>query len=195
VIECSLQQEKIVQNPDKAIEQYQLAKKDRERLERMRHIGRRMPGPLTCDDGTRWHPTEILALVEDVERLQADAASRDVEIAMWIERVNSWTRDCERLAEERDQLRAELVKALAACKVKDEALRAANHSCVEDWPLLREALAIQPDDAALKAWLGAPVAWEFTDAFGTHYTDDQRDWMDTPGIESVTPLYSPKGEE
>lgn len=31
------------------------------------------------------------------------------------------------------------------------------------------------------------------DAFGTHYTDDQRDWMDTPGIESVTCLYSPKG--
>lgn len=60
-----------MQNPDEAIEQYQLAKKDRERLERMRHIGRRMPGPLTCDDGTRWHPTEILALVEDVEELLA----------------------------------------------------------------------------------------------------------------------------
>ena len=28
-----------MQNPDEAIEQYQLAKKDRERLERMRHIG------------------------------------------------------------------------------------------------------------------------------------------------------------
>lgn len=64
-----------MQNPDEAIEQYQLAKKDRARLERMRHIGRHMPGPLTCDDGTRWHPTEILALVEDVERL------RDAEIA------------------------------------------------------------------------------------------------------------------
>jgi hypothetical protein len=59
-----------------------------------------------------------------------------------------------------EQLRAELVKALAACKAKDEALRAANHSCVEDWPLLREALAIKPDDAALKAWLGEPVAWQ-----------------------------------
>ena len=37
---------------------------------------------------------------------QAGAASRDAEVAMWIERVNSWTRDCERLADERDQLRA-----------------------------------------------------------------------------------------
>ena len=59
-----------MQNPDEAIEQYQLAKKDRERLERMRHIGWHTPGLLTCDDGTRWHPTEILALVEDVERLR-----------------------------------------------------------------------------------------------------------------------------
>lgn len=66
-----------MQNPDEAIEQYQLAKKDRERLERMRHIGRHMPGLLTCDDGTRWHPTEILALVEDVESLakQLEAAN------------------------------------------------------------------------------------------------------------------------
>ena len=45
-------------------------------LERMRHIGRHMPGPLTCDDGTRWHPSEILALVEDVERLR-DVRSQD----------------------------------------------------------------------------------------------------------------------
>lgn len=110
----------------------------------------------------------------------ASSANEDAE-----ERFANWP-------EEDKDLRAELVNALAACKAKDEALRAANHSCIEDWPLLREALAIQPDDSALKAWLGAPVAWEFTDAFGTHYTDDQRDWMDTPGIESVTPLYSPK---
>lgn len=81
--------------------------------------------------------------------------------------------------QERDQL----IAALAACKVKDEAILQENYSL---------ALSFQPDDSALKAWLGAPVAWEFTDAFGTHYTDDQRDWMDTPGIESVTRLYSTK---
>lgn len=73
--------------------------------------------------------------------------------------------------------------ALAACKMKDEAILNDNYSL---------ALSFQPDDAALKAWLGNAVAWEFTDAFGTHYTEDRRDWMDTPGIESVTPLYSPK---
>jgi len=131
---------------------------------------------------------------------QAGAASRDAEVAMWIERVNSWTRDCERLADERDQLRAGLVNALATCKVKDEALEKAcnrieeyGFEIGEYWRTGRDALAVRSDDSALKAWLGEPVAWEFTDAFGTHYTEDRGDWMDTPGIESVTPLYSPKG--
>lgn len=81
-------------------------------------------------------------------------ASRDAEI----QRLQMALADAEALelgtAEKCNQLRTELVKALAACKAKDEALRAANHSCIEDWPLLREALAIQPDDSALKAWLG-----------------------------------------
>ena len=27
-------------------------------LERMKHIAETMPGPLTCPDGTRWHPAE-----------------------------------------------------------------------------------------------------------------------------------------
>ncbi len=96
---------------------------------------------------------------------------------------------------ERDKLRAELLNALAACKAKDEALNTIVTVFYPKgiWKQAREALTIQPDDSALKAWLGEPVAWEFTDAFGTHYTDDRRDWMDTPGIESVTPLYSPKG--
>jgi len=100
-----------------------------------------------------------------------------------------------RLLDENTKLRAELVKALAACKAKDEALNTIVTVFYPKgiWKQAREALAIQPDDSALKAWLGAPVAWEFTDAFGTHYTDYQRDWMDTPGIESVTCLYSPKG--
>lgn len=112
---------------------------------------------------------------------QAGAASWDSEIAQ----LNKEAQEkFSALAKERDQLRAELAAALAACKAKDEAILQENFSL---------ALSFLPDDAALKAWLGEAVAWEFTDAFGTHYTDDQRDWMDTPGIESVTPLYSPKG--
>ena len=135
------------------------------------------------------------------EGFQAGAASRDAEI----QRLQMALADAEALelgtAEKCDKLRAELAAALAACKAKDEALLTCQPGDCStghvihpsfDERLVESALAIQPDDAALKAWLGEPVAWEFTDAFGTHYTDDQRDWMDTPGIESVTPLYSPK---
>ena len=52
-------------------------------------------------------PFEAKALTRR-EIFQAGAASRDAEVTKWIERVNSWTRDCERLAEERDRLRAEV---------------------------------------------------------------------------------------
>lgn len=138
------------------------------------------------DDATgSYIPLEVRPITDKLKKddplyqegFQAGAASRDAEVYTKqgaIEMLNHWN----------DQLRTELVKALAACKAKDEAILQENYSL---------ALSFQPDDAALKAWLGAPVAWEFTDAFGTHYTDDQRDWMDTPGIESVTPLYSTKG--
>ena len=47
------------------------------------------------------------------------------------------------------RIRAELVNALAACKAKDEAILQENYSLT---------LSFQPDDAALKAWLGEPVA-------------------------------------
>lgn len=53
-----------------------------------------------------------------IKGFQAGAASRDAEVTKWIERVNSWTRDCERLADERDQLRAQvklLREALEYC--------------------------------------------------------------------------------
>lgn len=71
----------------------------------------------------------------------AGAASRDAEI---------------------EQLRAELAAAIAACKVKDEALNAMlerfgimSDGCIKQASI---AIAIQPDDSALKAWLGEPVA-------------------------------------
>lgn len=92
-------------------------------------------------------------------------------------------------------LEKQLAAAIAACKMKDNVI-----SMVQDnyflhehhAQLSEEALAIQPDDSALKAWLGKPTDWKFTTSSGTHYTDDKRDWLDGYGIESVTPLYSPK---
>lgn len=35
-----------------------------------------------------------------------------------------------------------------------------------------------------------PVAWQYTNRFGTFYTDDFSELLDEPGIESYTPLYS-----
>lgn len=59
--------------------------------------------------------------------------------------------------------------------------------------MIAQAMAAQPNDSALKAWLGEPVVWQFSDNYGTHYTDDRREWYDAVGIESVMPLYAPKG--
>lgn len=118
----------------------------------------------------------------------------------------------ERLAKVEQQLSA----AIAAYKLKDEELeKIRGHiglynlfSCVGSdsydpecadlnvgkcGEIATKALAIQPDDSALKAWLGEPADWKFTTSSGTYYTDDKRDWLDGYGIESVTPLYSPKG--
>lgn len=36
-------------------------------IERFKHIGVHMAGVLTCEDGTRWHPTELLMLVKEIE--------------------------------------------------------------------------------------------------------------------------------
>lgn len=97
----------------------------------------------------------------------AGAASRDAEI----QRLQMALADAEALelgtAEKCDKLRAELVNALAACKAKDEALltcQTGDYSTGHvihpsfDERLVESALAIQPDDSALKAWLGEPVA-------------------------------------
>lgn len=71
-----------------------------------------------------------------------------------------------------ESLRQQLSAALAACKLKHGALEAAHNGLrwwMDAFPMhvtesdneemlnLVKALAIQPDDSALKAWLGEPV--------------------------------------
>ena len=60
-----------------------------------------------------------------------------------------------------EELKQQLAAALAACKVKDEALEliALDDCCTSPAPIAQEALSIQPDDSALKAWLGEPVMY------------------------------------
>lgn len=71
-----------------------------------------------------------------------------------------------------DSLEQQLAGAIAACKQKDESIEAAHNGLrwwMDAFPLhvteadnkemlkLVKALTIQPDDSALKAWLGQPV--------------------------------------
>lgn len=103
--------------------------------------------------------------------------------------------------DEIESLRQQLAEALAACKLKDEALRFIYDNSKDSFTsgkVLREALAIQPDDSALKAWIGEPVAWlhenrpeadVITDAVKNVWTGV------VVGKDSVysIPLYAPKG--
>ena len=96
----------------------------------------------------------------------------------------------------RADMQKQLAAALAACKLKDEALDKItqwdSHSIafavdygssgVQDRyrQVAREALAIHPDDSALKAWLGEPVAWETREMLYPPITKEQRRTMDIP---------------
>lgn len=127
--------------------------------------------------------------------------------------------------DENESLRQQLAAALAAIKMKDEVLSNLLHnSCtflreaenfisdtdfdmngalanshaelsVVQFKTATQALAIQPDDSALKAWLGEPRSYlyKFNSEFG-----DGTFWSHRPthngqnALESI-PLYAPKG--
>lgn len=97
-----------------------------------------------------------------------------------------------------ESLRQQLAAAIAACNLKNIAIQDALWD--ETWWRVEavKALAIQPDDSALKAWIGEPVAWlhenrpeadVITDAVKNVWTGV------VVGKDSVysIPLYSPKG--
>lgn len=81
----------------------------------------------------------------------------------------------------------QLAAAIAACKLKDEALQNCEGMLDElrDYPITHdaiiEALAIQLDDSALKVWLGEPVA----------YIDDHHN-LRMGKVRITGPLYKPK---
>ena len=76
--------------------------------------------------------------------------------------TNHYTDVCEATIE---SLRQQLAAALAACKLKDAALENVEGMLDElryypvTYDEIIEALAIQPDDSALKAWIGEPAGW------------------------------------
>ncbi len=105
----------------------------------------------------------------------------------------------ERLAKVEKQLAA----AIAACELKDEALESWGSMKTTEWlRIAAKALAIQPDDSTLRAWLGEPVAWRTFDGEGGYdfrSYDDNEDYRSkwdarNPNHKSwVELLYSPKG--
>ncbi len=122
----------------------------------------------------------------------------------------AWREECESLRQQLDienattkrliaadrSMQEQLAATLAACKVKDEALDLAKwreqYSLTECPELYEAALAIKPDDTALKAWLGEPVAIMGSHGHPKHTSyilGIQEEKLYGPWI----PLYAPKG--
>lgn len=109
--------------------------------------------------------------------------------------TNHYTDVCEATIE---SMRQQLAAAIAACKLKDEALEQLLDDMGEEghWvyeatkQLAKEALAAtKPDDSALKEWLGEPE-WFYrknADGVNVFYEDIE----ERP--HGCKPLYSPKG--
>ena len=92
-------------------------------------------------------------------------------------------------------LEQQLAAALAAIKSKDAALQSAISAHGYGSGDLHDALAIQPDDSALKAWLGEPRSYlyKFNSEFGGGTFWSHRPTHNgNAALESI-PLYSPKG--
>ena len=105
-----------------------------------------------------------------------------------------------------DSLEQQLAGAIAACKQKDESIEAAHNGLrwwMDAFPLhvteadneemlkIVKALAIQPDDYALKAWLGEPVAW--ADTYGNVIRNSTKEFSQNVMTNAFSvPIYSPK---
>ena len=107
---------------------------------------------------------------------------------MQLERINTVAEPKGWWHKEVEELKQQLAAALAVIKVKDEALKliALDDCCTSPAPIAQEALAIQPDDSALKAWLGEPVG---IIEFGGFWLNENNEVK----VQDGTPLYAPKG--
>ena len=101
-----------------------------------------------------------------------------------------------RVGVEYEQRMGQLAAALAAIKLKDEALQQLVDDMGDDFSVWASSkrraiitLSVQPDDSALKAWLGEPEWFYRKDVHGVNcfYEDIE----ERP--KGCIPLYSPKG--
>ncbi len=134
------------------------------------------------------HDGKLSDWLDEIESLRQQlAAAQDKQWELIAEKSPA-------LVEARQQLSA----ALAVCKLKDAAIKdllefATYSTCGKAHAVeaAKEALAIQPDDSALKAWLGEPIGEV------KKHTGSLKDmaiivWSGEQPAEG-TKLYSPKG--
>lgn len=53
-----------------------------EKIARFRHIAMNMGGTQQCEDGTRWHPAELMVLLDELESLNQRQTRSDGELAI-----------------------------------------------------------------------------------------------------------------
>lgn len=158
---------------------------------------------------------EIQSLRQQLAAAHAARVSAQASGIRLLDQLTEAKEECDTLrrihAENIAILERKTAQAVAACKLKDEALQNCEGMLDElrDYPITHdaiiEALAIQPDDSALKAWLGEPVAWKhddpkrhdaITDSVKELLHRANSEYMHRPidKTEHYTiPLYSPKG--
>ena len=117
----------------------------------------------------------IVDLSRYVETLEQQIADRDEQISdltissdTYFAERNSARDVWRRASKDRDELRQQLTAALAACKLKDAAIKdllefATYSTCGKAHAVeaAKEALTIQPDDSTLKAWVSKRIASTF----------------------------------
>jgi len=88
----------------------------------------------------------------------------------------------------------QLAAALAAIKIKDAALQSAISAHKYESGDLHDALAVQPDDSALKSWLGEPRSYlyKFNSGFGDGTFYSHRPTHNGNAALESLPLYAPK---
>lgn len=135
---------------------------------------------------------------------KAGAASRDADVvSLTNQRDYEYVR-AENAEQERDQLRTELAaeqaksmqlrEALESCGFDDDSTDPEMCGSYYDAELVQRALDIQPDDSALKAWLGEPVSYLYKHASAFGYGEFWSHRQNHNGVTAIESkaLYSPK---
>ena len=137
--------------------------------------------------------TKVLKLEQEHDQLRAELALMTIDRDEWKEAHDVVLRNSGLSDEQHNKDMEGYAAAIAACKAKDDLLTVLVRQYSD--PIKSEyekVLAIQPDDTALKAWIGEPVAWQSINN-PLFVTSDKKvaDGWQSSGY-SIRNLYSPK---